>query len=187
MSRDSHRVMRRLYRTAGFTLVEVVVATVVASFVVLAARELYDTLTSNLERVRQTASTADARMNGERLLRQVVRNAEAHLDPDSTFVGDRVSAAFISSCQTPWGWLERHKIALSVRDSADWSLVTVRCGRQARVVAMRVRGPVTLQYLTTEALGNAWLDSWSAGQMPPRAIGIKTKTDTLILPIGMRW
>jgi hypothetical protein len=166
---------------------EVVVATVVASIVVLAARELYDALTMNFERVRQTALMADARMNGERVLRQVVRNAEAHLDQDSTFVGDPVSAAFVSSCQTPWGWLERQRITLSVSDSEEWSLVTVRCGRQEGTVAMRARSPVVLQYLTTEALGNAWLDSWSAGQMPPRAIGIKTKTDTLILPIGVRW
>lgn len=162
-------------------------ATVVASIVVLAARELYDALTINFDRVRHAASMADARMNGERLLRQVVRNAEAHLDQDSTFVGDLVSAAFVSSYQTPWGWLERHKIRLTVSDSADWSLVTVRCGDQERIVAMRARGPVTLQYLTTEALGDAWLDSWSAGPMPPRAIGIKTMTDTLILPIGVRW
>lgn len=180
--------MDRLSRgREGFTLLEVLVATVVTAMVVLGARQFYDALMTNFQRVRRAAAIEDARMNGQRVLREVVRNAEAHIDPDSAFVGDARSAVFVSSCQVPRGRLERHRTTLSVSDSAEWSLVTVRCGQQDSVVAMRVGGPVTLQYLTTAMLGNAWLDSWSTGQMLPRAIGIETRTDTLILPLGVRW
>ena len=180
--------MQQRSRTrAGFTLVEILVASVVASIVVLAARGLYDALAASLDHVRRATATADGRANGDRVLRQLVRNAEAHVDPDSAFVGDAVAARFVSSCQSPRGWLERHPAALGIVDSARWSLVIVQCPLADSTVAMRVPGPVTLRYLTSEAQGSTWVDSWSAGQMPPRAIGIRTGHDMMILPLGVRW
>jgi len=171
----------------GFTLVEVLVATVVASIVVLAARGLYDALTSHLERVARVALEADRQANGARLLRQVVRDVEAHIDADSSLVGDVSSAAFVSSCQSPWGWLERRHVTLSVVDSARWSLVVVKCAPKDSAVAMRESSPVALRYLTSEEQGSAWVESWSAGQMPPRAIGVHTASNIVILPIAVRW
>ena len=171
----------------GFTLVEVLVATVVASIVVLAARGLYDALTSHLERVARVALEADTQANGERMLRQVVRDVEAHIDADSSFVGDASSASFVSSCQSAWGWLERRHATLSVVDSARWSLVVIRCAPQDSAIVLRVSGPVALRYLTSEEEGSAWVESWSAGRMPPRAIGIQTASNTVILPLAMRW
>lgn len=181
MPRDRFRSRR------GFTLVEVLVATVVTSIVVLAARGLYDAMTSHLERVARVALEADSRANGERLLRQVVRDVEAHIDTDSSFVADASSASFVSSCQSAWGWLERRHATLTVVDSARWSLVVVKCASQDSTVVMRVSSPVTLRYLSSEEQGSAWVETWSARQMPPRAIGVQTASNTVILPIAMRW
>jgi hypothetical protein len=83
--------------------------------------------------------------------------------------------------------LERQTIALSVTDSALWSLVIVRGTGEDSTIVMRVPRPTTLQYLTSEAEGSTWVGSWSTRQMPPRAIGIVTVGDTTILPIGVRW
>ena len=181
------RMQRRSRTRAGFTLIEILVASVVASIVVLTARGLYDALGASLDHVRRATSMADARANGERLLRQLVRNAEAHVDRDSAFAGDAVAARFVSSCQSPRGWLERHEAALGIVDSAQWSLVIVQCPLNDRTVVLRVPGPVTLRYLMSEAQGSTFVESWSAGQMPPRAIAIRTANDTMILPLGVRW
>jgi hypothetical protein len=137
--------------------------------------------------VRNVASAADASGNGERLIRQLVRNVEVHLEPDSAFIGDPYGTTFISSCQAGWGWLERQRATVSVVDSNYWSLVVVRCPRESRLVVMRVPSPAALRYLTSEAEGSGWVESWAAGQMPPRAIAIKTARDTIILPLGVRW
>jgi hypothetical protein len=78
-------------------------------------------------------------------------------------------------------------VALSVTDSAQWSLVIVRCTGEDSTIVMRAPRPITLHYLTSDADGGTWVGSWSTRQLPPRAIGMVTVGDTTILPIGVRW
>jgi prepilin-type N-terminal cleavage/methylation domain-containing protein len=176
-------------RTAGFTLVELLVALVVGGVAILGARAVLAALGDHADRVSEAAASADRTANGERTLRALVGNLEIGTTPDASFGGDEHQMQFTTSCPTPSGWQERcvvRVIALRPDSLAGRSIVVgiLPTGEILPLLA-DVTGP-RFRYLRDAGNGGTWFHSWGNGITAPVAIGIVTERDTLILRIGDR-
>ena len=172
--------------TAGFTLVEVMVALVVSAIVLLGARAMLGEVGDAAVRISSESARLDTNANAEHALRVLVRNLDLGYANDAVFAGDVRQVTFVSWCDTPSGWQERCKVALTIEKRQGGDALVVQTSRSnAIIVRDRVRNG-SLRYLTTVYRGGEWIRTWGAGITAPLAIGIILDSDTLIVPIGER-
>ena len=172
-------------RRAAFTLMEVIVAMLLASMVVLGARALADALVLQATETSTSMQRIDRDVNAERFLRGVVGRLERGDSLTGRFTGGPDSVAFSSWCDTAHGWQERCRIRIvAVRQRAAASLV-VRLST-GEVLLLRSARSVSLRYLTDATNGGSWTDSWTDMVHLPPAIGVLSDRDTLILRVGDR-
>lgn len=168
---------------SGFTLIEVMVAAAIAAVVVTGARTLLLSVSDSTERLVRSVQASDARLNGERLLHQLVRN----VDPDTgtgSIGGDSQRLAFRSWCAVSRGWQEPCSVVLSISTRSDSSELLARLST-GEAVTLSVRpGPAVFRYLGSAEDGGVWFTNWEAGRRSPKAIGLISQRDTVILPIG---
>lgn len=173
-------------RRTGFTLVEVMVALTLSAIVLLGAREVIDTLA----RRSTTSDRADRehamRVNGERLLRELVLDSRAGTEPRATFGGVTSALVWDTWCRTPQGWKERCRIDLAVRSSTDGlGFALVATGPDAiEIEVVRDERPPRLVFLEDARHGGRWSATWGPATVRPVAVGVITARDTLILPTG---
>jgi prepilin-type N-terminal cleavage/methylation domain-containing protein len=171
----------------AFTLIELIVALFVSGVVLLGARLILESLAATEARMRDAASTADRRANGDRLLRTLFARLEVGTNEAREFGGDERVASFTTWCDVPEGWLERCQAEVGI-DTADGggAALVARLSTGERVVIRTGFHAGTLRYLNTPAGGGQWFRVWGHGITAPLAIGVITDADTLIVRIGER-
>jgi len=178
-----------MQRTNGFTLIEIMVALVVGSIVLVTAQATLSALSDREQALEPVAVAADRVANGRQELRALVGNIEVGTIGTTAFAGDAQHARFSSWCDTPSGWQERCDVDLSYDTAADHATLVAHIGAQPIVLlAGFERG--AFRYLQSAATGGEWLDEWGGGVTAPLGIGAvlryPRRTDTLILRIGPR-
>lgn len=171
---------------AGFTLVETMVALTLSAIVLLGAREMIDAL-ARRSTIGDGADREHARrVNGERLLRELVLDSRAGVEPSATFSGAASSLTWDTWCRAPQGWKERCRIDLAARSTADGQgFALVATGPDAiETEVVRDERPLRLAFLEDSRHGGRWSATWGPATARPVAVGIFTDRDTLILPTG---
>ncbi|HEX5180130.1 MAG TPA: prepilin-type N-terminal cleavage/methylation domain-containing protein [Gemmatimonadaceae bacterium] len=176
-------------RANGFTLMEVVVALLIGSIVLVAAHAMLSALSDRERALAAAAVVADGRANGKETLRALVGNIEVGTPGTGSVAGDNRQVHFSSWCDVPYGWQERCEVALSFDSAAGHEALVANIGARP-VVLVRGFEHGSFQYLQSAAGGGRWLEQWGAGVTAPLAIGAVLRyhegTDTLILRIGPR-
>lgn len=176
---------RRRARRRGFTLLEIIVAISISTFVIVAARLLLENLAAGTDRIVRSTREIDRDANGERLLRSLVGQIEVGVQKE-TFGGDERSAEFTSWCRVARGWVERCRITLSIQSSDSAPSLVAMLPNGVHVVLRRAKNAMNLRYLVDAREGGTWFVKWGDGLLAPRAIGVLSDSDTVIVRIGER-
>lgn len=174
--------------SAGFTLVEVMVAVVVIGVVLVGARTMLGQLADDADRITGAAADADRDANADALLRAIAGRLEVSPVPEREvrFEGQPDGARFHSWCQVPDGWLERCEVSLGFVRLDDGSALVLRLSTGEMVPLRRGVGRGEILYLRDAAQGGAWMKSWGASITAPVALGVVVDGDTSIIRIGER-
>lgn len=175
--------MRAGARHGGFTLMEVLIATVVVALVALMAHRLFAV---DLDAVRQLARSRaelDHEMNGARWLRAALLSLEVGREGDTGFEGHPDVMRFTTYLPTAHSWLERDAVTVEQRGSA-----LVLATRQNTVpIADSVVG-AELDYLLEPGAASRWATDWVSPVSAPVAVRVRierrergvVRTDTTI-------
>ena len=178
--------MRHPDGRAGFTLVEILVAMVIASMAMLAARSLVEELGDGAARIVRHARDSDEEANAEHLLRELAHRLEVGTDDSSRFAGRERIARFTSWCEVARGWLERCRVTLAVDTHGRQPVLAASLSTGEVLVLRRDFALAELRYLADAGGGGRWFRTWEEGVTAPLAIGVIVGLDTLILRIGER-
>jgi len=176
-------------RHSGFTLMEVTVAMLIASIVLVAAQATLSNLSDRERALRSATIVASREANGKQLLRELVGNIEVGTPGTASFSGDLHQVRFSSWCDVPAGWQERCDVGLAYDTAAGYATLVAHIGaRPVELITGFERG--SFRYLQSAASGGVWLDQWGGGVTVPLGIGAildyADRSDTLILRIGPR-
>ncbi|MBA3889829.1 MAG: prepilin-type N-terminal cleavage/methylation domain-containing protein [Gemmatimonadaceae bacterium] len=171
----------------GFTLLEVLVALVLAAILVAALRGLAEGVGETALRISRAAHDRDTAANSERGLRRLVGSAELSGGDHDRFDGEPSRIRFTSWCQVPRGWQERCRVDLTFESAGSDSVAlvgTVETGAQLRFHIGAAPG--TIRYLGSARDGGRWFTAWRTAIAPPSAVAFIFGTDTLVVRIGDR-
>jgi prepilin-type N-terminal cleavage/methylation domain-containing protein len=182
------RPVRNGAASAGFTLVEVMVALVVIGIVLVGARAMLGQIADSADRITAAAAEGDREANAERLLRTVVDRLDIApaAGQETRFQGDPRGTRFRSWCEVPDGWLERCDVSLGFIDLQGENVLALRLSTGELVPLRRGFGSGEIAYLRDAAGGGAWVRTWGASITAPVALGIVIDGDTAIVRIGER-
>jgi prepilin-type N-terminal cleavage/methylation domain-containing protein len=170
----------------GFTLMEMIVAIAIAALIMVAARALFDVLGVQARLLITTSRAADAEMNGDRMLRQLVSQIEIATDDSIGVAGLPDVVRFRSQCYSARGWHEPCHVQLSIEPTDRGGSLTVSLS-MGRTYTIEGRAhPKALIYLKSAAIGGDWRVAWKEPFAVPLAIGIVFPSDTLLLRVGER-
>jgi prepilin-type N-terminal cleavage/methylation domain-containing protein len=166
----------------GFTLMEVIVALLVGSMLIVGARTLLIQMGETADRMQARAMRETAAANAERLLRWTV----LQLDGRKPLTGTSSVATFRSWCDMPAGWQEPCEITLTFVGAGEARTLIMQQG-PGRTLPVR-EGVVggRLIYLHDAGHGGIWLPEWRLRLTHPLALGLVAGGDTLIIRIGAR-
>jgi prepilin-type N-terminal cleavage/methylation domain-containing protein len=156
-------------RRSGFTLVEVLLALMLAGTIVLAAHGIFAAALHGTAEVRSVRRSLDHTSEAHRLLSAMFLSVDVGTLHDTPFHGSRDRIAFSAWLQTPNGWFERTRIELSIN--------------QRRLVAILPQGvPVVLfdsvagvdfGYLLQPGADSRWIGEWVSQVSAPLAVRIR--------------
>ncbi|HEY7879187.1 MAG TPA: prepilin-type N-terminal cleavage/methylation domain-containing protein [Gemmatimonadaceae bacterium] len=174
----------------GFTLVEVLVALVVGSVVLLMAERVLAALSDQSSAIVSRNAEWDRESNGEGFLRALVGQLEIGAPGTIPFSGGPDTVRFSSWCEVPAGWLEHCTVTLAFRGRGnDQELVAAIDDRAVVSLERGIRNG-GFRYLESAAAGGQWFQRWGTGITVPLGIGIVgrrgDKMDTMIVRIGTR-
>lgn len=180
MRRTRSRVPR------GFTLLEVVVALAIGAMAILLAAMMLQTtarLTDYLEqRVRTVEQDRIGELRLRRLIGQMTWSQPTEPAPDFTSEGMR----FTTWCDVPAGWQERCSAELRLAADAAPEGMVARLSTGEDLRLLEQRSPTGFLYLFRTERGATWVVRWTDRYSLPGAVGVVTRTDTLIIRIGDR-
>lgn len=178
----------RVARTGGFTLVEMMVALVVISIVLVGARTMLGQIAADADRITGAAAAGDRDSNAEALLRAAAGRLEVAPETGGgmRFEGQPGSARFHSWCEVPYGWLERCEASLGLIRMGGDNVLALRLSTGEMVSLRRGFRSGELLYLRDAAKGGTWLRRWGASISAPLALGLVIDGDTSIIRIGER-
>jgi hypothetical protein len=156
-------------------------ALTLTGFVLLGASRLLGQLADGRDRLRGQTTRDAARANGERLLHLLVDQAESSPDTTQRFSGAALEASFPSWCLASGGWLERCFVSLKLERDGDNSEIIARLDGSAPLLLWRRPGAASFSFLDGR---RGWLRLWPGSIVPPKAIGVVSEGDTLVLRIG---
>jgi prepilin-type N-terminal cleavage/methylation domain-containing protein len=173
---------------SGFTLVELAVALTVSGVVLLGSRAIWESIDGAADRLGRETAAANARANGDRLLRSLLDGLEIGTDHSREFAGDERTVRFTTWCTVSAGWQERCDAALAIEPTADRTAeeIVARLSTGERVTLRRGFTTGTFRYLGDPHAGGVWYRVWSRGITAPLAVGVITDGDTTIVRIGER-
>lgn len=174
--------------TRGFTLIEVTVALVLASLVLLTAHRLGSAL---LDAVRHSSTSEQAlarTANVRRVLVHVLGSVQAGVSDGDGFTGDTTKITCTSWFTDGDGWPTRGRVTLS-HNAKSLTLEGLPGG--AVVLADSV-ARVRFDYLLGLGARSSWVRGWSSPVSAPLAVRIRLEraagapADTILLFIGPR-
>jgi prepilin-type N-terminal cleavage/methylation domain-containing protein len=178
--------LRRKSRYHGFTLLELVIALSLVGLLLLGAHLVLDQLGDEGRRISARQTDRDTEQNGLRLLRVLVRRAEAGTDSSARFVGDEFHATFTTWCDVPAGWLEECRVTLQlIPYMSGTALVAIIPGAQQELLWTGSQ-LAQLRYFDPSSVTDPWTQSWGTSISLPAAVGIAAGGDTLVLPAAGR-
>jgi prepilin-type N-terminal cleavage/methylation domain-containing protein len=177
-------------RHRGFTLIEVLVALVVGSIVLLGAHRVLEILTDRAHALIRHEMDSDRDANGERMLRDLVGQLEVGSPGTVSFTGSPDTVRFSSWCESPEGWHERCQVTLSFVARGDHESLQMQSVTGQPVDLLQGFSNGAFRYLESAAGGGQWFQRWGAGITAPLGIGVVLErehaVDTMVLRIGPR-
>ena len=155
----------------GFTLIEVMVALVIGTVVVVMSHAVFRAVADQGRRLEEAREALDREMNARRWLQAAFLSLEVGVDRTVGFAGLDERVGFAAWQRTAEGWFERRDIALECRDQ--------------RLVATVTPGePVTLEegveavafdYLLEPGEESRWVREWISPVSAPIAVRIRVR------------
>ena len=171
----------------GLTLVELLVALVVAATVVSLSGSLLRSVLGGLETLRAVQAQRDSRLNGRRELTSMLRSVAAGVDGATDFVGRPDQLECTVWQRTAGGWMEPRSMRLSLSHGR------LEASAQDRTITVfEDVDALELNYLATFERSASWLPVWRSPVSVPAAMRIVAASarngvaDTLIVVIGPR-
>jgi hypothetical protein len=168
------------------TLIELLAALVLLGLLFLGMRALLAQLGAANDRIGRAATTADARGNGARTLRTLLRRAVSESDSTRQFTGDDSLAVFDGGCDAPAGWVEDCRVALAIVSRVDSSAVVAYTRATPPETVLVTAAPAAFRYLDRSEADYAWLGGWRARITLPEALALVTPFDTVMFQVGGR-
>jgi prepilin-type N-terminal cleavage/methylation domain-containing protein len=174
--------------TAGFTLIEVLLALVIAGSAALLAHALFSAAVDGSRDLRLARAALDRDSNVRRFLDATFLSVETGTSP---FTGDPDQMRFTAWVPTSDGWFEPRDILLSLHDRR---LVATGLPPRAIVLADSVTD-LGLDYLVEPGAQARWVGGWVSPVSAPLAVRIRVTrerqsgaavTDTTIYLIRAR-
>lgn len=176
--------MPRLHNRRGVTLVELIIALAISGLAILGCVMLLDQLNDSRDRVVRQRNADASSGNGDRMLRRFLADARTTTDTAERFRGDEHNANYLTLCDTPSGWPEACRVALTVDSLGDSSAIIAKTSRDERFEVRRVPGAAVFRYFDPSAHDSSWVRQWAVSIALPVAIAIIVGTDTTVLPLG---
>jgi len=184
---------RRPGTSAGFTLIEVLVALTLSALVVLLAHRVFAAVTDGARRLGEARAALDRQANARRLLTALVGDLDIGLPGSSGFDGKPTGVAFSTWIEDSNGWLERRRIGLGV----DGGALTVTGLAAGRLVLTDSVSQLDVDYLLDYGADAPWVRTWQSPVSAPLAIRMRLSrtrcptlgvacVDTLLFIIGSR-
>lgn len=193
----------------GFTLVEVLVATLLLGGVALIVRQTLSQMQRAANAIERTTEEHDARVNGTRELRALLDNMIQPNIPSGTddsltrkrhngLIANSSSMEFDTMCRDAYNDLAECKVRIRattqfsdtqlnlVHSSNRWWLVA-SIPRSEQIVLAQAVNPIRLLFLATPNDGGAWSESWTPLVHLPSAVGLVIGDDTTLFRVGGGW
>lgn len=156
-------------RPGGFTLVEILLALLVAGTAALVAHGLFSAAVDGSSDLRAARSSLDRASNIRRFLGATFMSLETGADAADPFVGERDRVRFTAWLETPDGWFERRPVILALR--ADHFVASV--GSEPPLVLADSVAELELDYLVTPGADAHWVGEWISPVSAPLAVRIR--------------
>jgi prepilin-type N-terminal cleavage/methylation domain-containing protein len=174
----------RLRKRRGFTLIELLAALSISGLVMIGGILVLDQITDSTARIVRSGVIAAREGNGPRVLHQLLLDARVTADSLDRFRGDERSLEFSTLCQRPGGWLEACRASVGIDWRTDTSVVMAVLSTGENLELARRPGVAEFRYFDGVVADSAWLQRWAMSIAMPIAIGIVTRGDTAIYPMG---
>lgn len=170
----------------GFTLIEVLVALTLASFVAVLGNRVFSGILDGSASVTEARSALDSQMNARRRLTGLIGSLEVGPTEADAFRGEPKSVSFTAWDRDANGWIIRRRLTLQRVGS---QLMVYGLDANAVTLAEDVR-TITIDYLLEPGAEARWVKRWSSAATVPLAMRLGltrvTGADTLLLVIGAR-
>lgn len=162
------------------TLLEIMIAMLVASLVLLAAHRVLGLVGDEVTRARIPVQDASG---AYLLMRELALQIEA--GPGSVpLSGDSGAVRFGSHCTAAGGWSSPCSVEIAIAHDGDQCVATIAAGSDAtRIVSQR---PCGLRYLIDAESGGHWSLEWCDASRLPQAIELVAGSDSLLVRTGTR-
>ena len=170
----------------GFTLLKVMVALAIGSMAILMAAAMLHTTARLTEHVEERVRTIDADGAGELRLRRLVGQMTWSQPAEPVPLLSVEAMRFTTWCDVPAGWQERctAELILPIAGAPGVMIARLSTGEELRLLEQW--SPTGFLYLLPTERGSTWVERWTDRHSLPTAIGVVTRTDTLILRVGER-
>ncbi len=173
----------------GFTLIEVMVALVVAAFATLAMHRIWSQLTDGATRLERAEAAFTSEQVGLRWLQDALASMEAGIDSSAPFFGDSRQLTCATWVMLPGGWPGRTSLSLSVVDST--LIGRTPLGPQPLIGSVAA---VRFSYLLGMGTDAVWVSQWESPVTVPAAVRIELLrllagspvSDTIVGAVGAR-
>ncbi|MEK7668876.1 MAG: prepilin-type N-terminal cleavage/methylation domain-containing protein [Gemmatimonadota bacterium] len=176
----------RARRCAGFTLVEVTVALLLAALVVLLAHRIYGGVLDASRRLAAAREDLDREANARRLLASLVGSLAIGSSDAGGFSGGVSGVSFSAWHVGGRGWPELCRVTVGARDGA---LAVNGLADEALRLADSVVG-LEVEYLLDLGADARWMRAWESALSAPAALRLRiahpARTDTLLFIVGPR-
>jgi len=163
----------------------------ISATLLISADMVFEQLAESRNATAASSSERDGTQNAGALMRSWVRQIDISPSGVSTqgshnFGGDSAQTRFTSWCAAAGGWERECNISVKVTvDSTGATLLAESSyGDSARIKSRD--STIALRYLMDATDGGHWVNSWPVGPTVPIAIGVVSRSDTVIYRVGAR-
>jgi prepilin-type N-terminal cleavage/methylation domain-containing protein len=157
-------------RRAGFTLIEVIVALMIAGMIALLAHALFAAAADGAQRLEAVRSRMDQDQNGRSFLRGALLALEAGAEA-GPFEGEPHRLRFSTWLLTSDGWSERRTVVLALAGSR-WTASLASRPASETVLADSV-AELNFDYLLKPGADAHWVTDWHSEVSAPLAVRVR--------------
>lgn len=168
----------------GFTLIELMIALMIGSVVVLLAHQIFSSAGDGIRQLDSARQRLETEQLGNRWLESAMLSLETG-GVGGQFEGHADRVRFSTWQLTPYGWFERQDVLLGV----DGGKLVAHEAHERLDIYDGVRS-VNFDYLLEPGLDSRWVNDWVSPVSAPLAVRIRMErsagTDTLLFLIKGR-